>query len=202
MKGFRTPAQPSAKVKLRQVETELQNSQMASRISQMMIQQLITNVKAMSEDLGSALNQLYELQYKYTALQKHLNLDVNALNAIANDQRLADFNEASQKADEKDGLETVDTVTDTSTVVLTSTAVDEAGNDRGIFRSRIKLSESGVPDLISGLTGKKVGDVVNVKFNGIEHAVKLLAISSPKVDTAAVDTTVTADQTEAAAAAH
>jgi hypothetical protein len=200
MKGFRTPAQPSAKVQLRQVQTELQNSNMAARVSQMMIQQLMNNVKSMSQDLGSALNQLYELQYKYTALQKYLNVDTAKLNTIANEQRLSDFNEASLKADDKDGLEAVSTVGDDSTVVLTSTATDETGNDRGIFRSRIKLSESGVPALIKALTGKSVGDKVNVKLNEIDHVVELLAITAPKAVTAVVNTTAATDQVEAPAA--
>jgi len=200
MKGFRTPAQPSAKVQLRQVQTELQNSNMASRVSQMMMKAMATNVKSMSQDLGSALNQLYELQYKYTALQKYLNVDTAKLNTIANEQRLSDFNEASLKADDKDGLEAVSTVGDDSTVVLTSTATDETGNDRGIFRSRIKLSESGVPDLIKALTGKSVGDKVNVKLNEIDHVVELLAITAPKAVTAVVNATTAADQTEATAA--
>ncbi len=185
MKGFRVPPQPSKKEAQRKMETELQNIQMASRISQMMIQQLMQNVKSMSEDLGSALNQLYELQYKYTALQKHLNLNVEDLNKIANEQRLKDFDEASVKADEKENLEVAETVEADSTITLTSVAKDEQGNDRGIFRSRIKLSESGVPDLINGLTGKKVGDKVQVKLNGVDHEVELLSVRNPKKEVAA-----------------
>jgi seryl-tRNA synthetase len=169
---------------MRKTETELQNIQMASRISQMMIQQLMENVKAMSQDLGSALNQLYELQYKYTALQKHLNLDVEALNKIANAQRLIDFDEASVKADEKENLEVAEVAEGDSTVVITSTATDDKGNDRGIFRSRVKLSESGVPDLINGLTGKKVGDKVQVKLNDVLHEVELLSVRNPKKEVA------------------
>jgi hypothetical protein len=192
--GFRTP---SKKDQLRQLQVEFQNSQMASRVSQMMIQQLMNNVKAMSEDLGNALNQLYELQYKYVALQKYMNLDVSQLTALANEQRLTDFNEASLKADEQDGLEAVDTATADSTVVLTSKSTDEKGNDRGIFRSRIKLSESGVPELIKELTGKKVGDKVNVKLNGNDHEVELLAVTSPKSVPTVIDTTATTAQTEA-----
>jgi hypothetical protein len=192
--GFRTPPK---KNQLHQLQVEFQNSQMAGRVSQMMIQQLMNNVKSISEDLGSALNQLYELQYKYTALQKSLNLDVAQLNAIANEQRLTDFNEASLKADDQDGLEAVSEVTENSTVVLTSKSTDEKGNDRGIFRSRIKLSESGVPELIKELTGKTVGTKVNVKLNGNDHEVEVLAITAPKDVPAVIDTTATAVQAEA-----
>ncbi len=179
MKGFRVPPQASKKEQVRNLETELKNLSMASRVSQMMVQQLMQSVKTMSDDLGSALNQLYELQYKYTALQKHLNLDAKALDAVANEQRLVDFNKGSEAADKKDNLVVAATVASDSTVTLTSTATDEAGTDRGIFRSRLKLSECGVPDLISALAGKEVGTKVQVKLNGIDHEVELLAIRNP-----------------------
>lgn len=178
-KGFRVPPQNSKKQQIRDVETEVKNVEMASRLSQMMIQQLMQNMKSMSQDLGNALNQLYELQYKYTALQKHLNLPTEALNELANQQRLVDFNDAAVKQDAKDSLIEATEVGAESTVTLTSEAKDETGADAGIFRSRIKLSESGVPDLITGLTGKKVGDKVAVNLNGLEHTVELLSIRNP-----------------------
>lgn len=178
-KGFRVPAQGSKKDQLKQLDTELKNMQMAGRISQMMVQQLMQNVKSMGDDLGNALNQLMELQYKYTAVQKHLNLDTAALDKIANEQRLKDFEEGSKKADESEGLEVADEVEQDSTITITSTAVDEQGQDRGIFRSRLKLAESGVPDLIQGLQGKKVGGRLTVKLNGLEHHVEILAIRKP-----------------------
>ena len=179
MKGFRVPPQASKKQQVRDLETELKNQATATRISQMMLQQLMQSVKTMSDDLGSALNQLYELQYKYTAIQKHLNLDAAALDAVANEQRLVDFNKGSVAADAKENLIEASTVGADSTVTLTSTAKDEQGTDRGIFRSRLKLSECGVPDLIKALEGKEVGTKVQVKLNGVDHDVELLAIRNP-----------------------
>lgn len=179
MKGFRVPPQPSKKEAVDQLKTEIANLQMAGRISQMMTQQLMQSVKSMSDDLGATLNQLYELQYKYNALAKHLNVDENVLNELANKQRLVDFEEAAVKQDAKEGLVSADVVTADSTIVITSVAKDEKGNDKGIFRSRLKLSESGVPDMISGLDGKKVGDKVTVKLNGLDHEVEVLAIRAP-----------------------
>lgn len=197
MKGFRQPAEANKKQQLRNVEKELSNLQMAGRISQMMTQQLLTNVKAMSDDLGSALNQLYELQYKYTALQKHLNLSPEALNEIANQQRLVDFTDASARQDVKDNLVEADVVGADSTVTITTTAKDETGADRGIFRSRIKLADCGVPDLITALTGKKVGDKVTTTLNQLSHEVELLSIRNP---TLVVE--VTADAAQAVEASH
>jgi len=186
MKGFRVPAQASKKEQFRELETELKNMQMASRISQMMTQQLMQSVKTMSEDLGSALNQLYILQYKYSALQKHLNIAPEVLNEIQNQQRLVDFNEAAAKADTKDALLVADVVSADSTVTITSTAKDAEGNDVGLFRSRLKLSESGVPELITSLTGQKVGTKVSVTLNNILHEVELLSIRNPSQATETV----------------
>jgi hypothetical protein len=181
--GFRTQPQPSRKQAQQQTNAELENLQMSVRVSQMMIQQLMQNVKNMGDDLGNAFNQLFELQYKYNAIQKHLNLDSATLASIANEQRLEDFNEASVKADLKEDLDRVDVVDADSTITITSSATDESGQDRGIFRSRLKLSESGVPDLITKLTGKRIGEKVTVALNGINHEIELLSIRSPKTVT-------------------
>lgn len=178
-KGFRIPAQGSKKDQVAELKTQLANLEMAGRISQMMTQQLMNSVKTMSEDLGAIGNQLYEAQYQLGAVKKLMNLDAAQLNKIANEQRLVDFDEAATKQDIKENLVASEVVAEDSTVVITSTAADEAGNDRGIFRSRLKLSESGVPDLITGLAGKKAGDKVNVKLNGQDHTVELLAVRNP-----------------------
>lgn len=184
--GFRVPPQASKNEQMRELQVELKNQEMANRISQMMIKQLMENIKSMSEDLGFALNQLSELQYNYGALQKHFNVSAETLNNLANAQRLVDFNEATAKEDAKEGLLPVNEISADSIITLTSEAKDENGKDRGIFRSRIKLSESGSADLIANLTGKKVGDKVQVKLNGIEHTVEVLSVKNAPVVEAAV----------------
>lgn len=179
MKGFRVPPQPTKKQANEQLQTELANLQMAGRISQMMTQQLMQSVKSMSDDLGSALNQVYELQYKLDAVTRSLNLDPVQLNTFANEQRLVDFEFAAAKEDGKANLLTADTIGEDSTIVITSTAVDEKGKDAGIFRSRLKLSECGVPSLIAALQGKAVGDKVQTQLNGLDHTVEVLSIKNP-----------------------
>lgn len=178
MKGFRTAPTPN-KAKVNSLETEMQNLQMAVRMSQMMMQQLLENNKVLSNDLGNAFNQLYELQYKYSALQKNLNLDTKVLNELANEQRLKDFEEAAVKADERENLVDTGVVNTDSTIVITSVAQDADGNDKGIFRSRLKLAECGVPDLITKITGKAKGEKVQVSLNGIEHSIELLSTKGP-----------------------
>ena len=173
MKGFKQQPIPSRKEKLREIEAELQNTQMANRISQLMLKQLLQNSQTMQEDLGRALGLINELQYKVLAMQQCSNLDKDALNNAANTLRLSDFTEASTKENAEKGYTPGTVVDEDSVVVLTSTT-DKP--DHGIFRSKLKLVESGVPDLIKGLTGREVGAKVIITLNGMEHTVELLEI--------------------------
>lgn len=176
MKGFRQQPQSSRKERLHELDVRLKNLEMASRISQMMTQQLMQNLKPMHEDLTRMTGLIQELQYKVLAAQKVANLDLDSLNAVANEMRLADFNEASDREDLEKGFTVGQTVDEQSTVVLTSTTEEK---DRGIFRSRLKLSECGVPDLIKAFMGREVGAKAIVSLNGLDHEVELLAIRQP-----------------------
>jgi hypothetical protein len=132
MKGLKLQPQPSKKDQIKTLETELKNNQMATRMSQMMIQQLMSNVKSMAADLSAVSAQLYELQYKYEAVRKLTDTDELKVSALCNDLRLKDFEEAAKKADDKEGLLDVEFAEEDSTVILTSVAVDELGSDKGI----------------------------------------------------------------------
>ena len=184
MKGFRQQAQTSRKDKLRELEAEVKNLAMASRISQMMTQQIMQNMKALHEDVGRASGIINELQYKILAIQKVSGLDIEQMNAVANEQRLIDFNEASDKEDADNGFTVGDLVNEASTVILTSKTEEK---DRGIFRSRLKLSTCGVPDLIKAFMGREVGARAIVELNGLQHEVELLAIRQPAPTPAAAD---------------
>jgi len=176
MKGFRQAAQPNRKEKLHTMAKELENLTMASRINQMMTQQLMQNLKNMGEDIGRALNLISELQYKILAIQKVSGLSIEDMNKVANDQRLIDFNEASDKEDTERGFTEGDIVNEQSVIILTSTTEEK---DRGIFRSRLKLAECGVPDLINAFMGRGVGAKAIVSLNGLDHEVELLAVKQP-----------------------
>ena len=180
--GLRQKPQGSTKDKFRAFEAELKNMQMAGRISQMMVQQLVQNNKGVGEDMGKLFQLTNEMQYKFLALQEVLGVDVAKLNEVTSRLRLKDFNEASDKEDLEQGFTTVDVVEQDSTVILTSTTQE---TDRGIFRSRVKLADTGTPELIQGLMGKGVGTKVKVKLNNVEHEIELLGIRRPKPEVAA-----------------
>lgn len=158
------------------MDKELKNAQMANRVTQMMVQQLMKQTQEMAKDLGKAFGTINEMQYKVLAMQSVGNFDMVALAKKAEELRLNDFIEASDAEDKAGNFTIGDVVKDDSTVIITSTT---AGEDAGIFRSRLKLSECGVPALIQGLTGASIGAKVECKLNGVDHVVELLAIRNP-----------------------
>lgn len=184
MNGFRQKPQASKKVKINNMETELKNSQTAARITQMMIQQLVNNGRAMSEDVGKLFQLFNELQYKFIALQQLSGVETSKVQELTTELRLKDFVEASDKEDAEKGFTVSDTVTEDSTVILTSTT--SVVPDVGIFRSRIKLLDTQSAELIKGLVGQKVGTKVEAKLNGVDHVVELLGVRQPAPEAEAV----------------
>ncbi len=157
------------------MDKELKNLQMAGRVSQMMTQQLMQNLQNLGQDMGKAFKIINELQYKILAMQSVGSFDAAALVVKADELRLNDFIEASDAEDKTGNFTLGDVVQDDSTVIITSTT--SAGE--GIFRSRIKLAECGVPALIRDLSGKSIGTKVACQLNGEDHTVELLGIRNP-----------------------
>lgn len=176
IRGKKLEPKPTNSQLIREMDKELKNMQLAARLNQMMIQQLLQNMQAMGKDLGKAYGVLNELQYKVLAMQKVGTFDADALNKQADEMRLNDFIEASDEEDKSGNFTIGETVQNDSTVIITSVA---PGDNAGIFRSRIKLAESGNPTLIEGLMGKPVGTKVKCTLNEVEHEVELLGIRNP-----------------------
>jgi hypothetical protein len=186
-KGFRVKPK---KDQLQELTTEMLNVQQSVRISQMLLKQMMENMQAMAKDLNRTMGQFNELQYKFLAIKENLNLDSSALDTLANVHRLRDFESAAAAADSRDKLDSSSVVEADSTIVITSAASDTSGQDKGIFRSRLKLSECGVPALIAGLTGKSIGEKVVVKLNDVDHEVELLAIRNPRKEQTQPEATI------------
>ena len=180
-RGVKQEPQLNKAERITALEKQLENLQMAGRISQMLVQQLMNNLQNMSKDLGKAFGTINELQYKIIAMQKCGAerggvFDTATLQSYVEELRLNDFIDASDVADKEGNFSVGAIVQEDSTVIITSTT---DGTDSGIFRSRIKLAECGVPALIQGLTGQTVGTKVQCKLNDVEHTVELLAIRNP-----------------------
>jgi len=174
--GFRNQGDSSKKELLKSLQVESQNNTMAVRMTQMMLKRMLEDSQNMGKDLGGVLSQMSEFQYKLNAVMAALNLDPANIASLANVQRLTDFNNGANNADIAENLSVGDLVTEESTVILTSTTDDKEGE---IFRSRIKLADSGVPALMKGMLGQPVGTIVDVELNNKLHHVEVLAIRNP-----------------------
>lgn len=190
-RGVRLDPQPTKAEQLVALDKELKNMQMAGRVTQMMIQQLMQNMQSLGKDMGRAFGIINELQYKILAMQSVGNFDMMAMTIKAEELRLNDFIEASDAEDKAGNFSIGEKVQDDSTVVITSTA---PGENAGIFRSRIKLAECGNPALIKGLAGQVVGAKVNCKLNDEDHVVELLAIRNPPPAESVIDIPVAPEE--------
>jgi hypothetical protein len=175
-RGVKMEPKPTKAKQIETLDKELQNLQMAGRVTQMMLQQVMQNMQNLGKDLGKSLGIINELQYKILAMQSVGNFDESLIAKRAEELRLNDFNEASNAEDVAGNFTVGDVVQEDSTVIVTSTTVD---NSESIFRSRIKLADCGVPILIQGLTGQPVGTKVACKLNNVDHVIELLAIRNP-----------------------
>jgi hypothetical protein len=185
-RGVKLDPKPTKTEQLLSMDKEIKNLQMAGRITQMMVQQMMQNMQNLSGDLGKAFGTINELQYKILAMQSVGNFDMDVMAKKAEELRLNDFNDASNAEDVAGNFVPADVVAENSTVIITST-VSGSGDDVGIFRSRIKLADCGVPALIQGLTGQPVGTKVTCQLNGADHTIELLAIRNPPPQVEFVD---------------
>ena len=177
--GKKLAAKATNSQRIREMDVELKNVQVASRLSQMLLQQIMQNIQGLTQDLGKAYGIVNELQYKILAMQEVGNFDKVDLHCKAEKLRLADFLEASEAEDVAGKFTVAETVQDDSTVIITSTTKDVDEDDAGIFRSRIKLADCGIPALVEGFKGKPVGTKVTCTLNDVEHVVELLGVRNP-----------------------
>jgi len=171
--GFRQKAQPSKKQVLNDVGRQLQNVQMACRVLQIGLQQLSTSYQNITGDMDRLTGLLAHLQYKQDAVLKLSGLSEDAVNAKADELRLTEYNEKSDKEDLEKNYQLADVVEPDSVVIITSSSEKK---EREIFRSKFILNDCGVPELQQKLVGAKVGDKVETTLNGDKHIVELLAI--------------------------
>lgn len=167
LKGNKTKGQ-------RALETEsgLKQLQMATRVSQMLVQQMGQSIQSMSKDMNELTARQRELQYKVLAIQELTGVNADAVTAHAESLQIKDFAEASAKEDAAAGATDAESVTEDSVVVLTTKV--EAGG--GILRTRLNVAEVGFPQLKQDLLGKKVGDTFTADVNGTSHSITILGI--------------------------
>lgn len=191
--GFRKQPSSGKKQQIAQMQVEMQNLQMAIRVSQMMMQQLVSQIQKMNQDMQNTAAIANNLDYRTLALMDQLSVNKDALEATADALKLKDYNEMSDKEDKEKNYAVVDTVEDDSIVIITS----EAPENKGIFRSKFRLADA-MQHLQDALKGKKTGDKVPALLNGATHLIEIVGVRKPpaeqKVEAVAADLEVDAHE--------
>jgi hypothetical protein len=162
--------------RVEKLEKETANLNMAVRIVQMLLKQVMEQLESIKADTRANTSMLNDFQYRLLGLQSATNANVADVARIADELKLTDWNDASAKEDTTGGFATSDLVTAATDTVIITSSTPEVSPDAGIFRSRTVLAETGNKDLIDALLNKKVGDKVEVSLNGIKHIIELLGV--------------------------
>ena len=157
--------------KFKELETAVENMQMALRLSQMMSQHQGNEIKQMQGDLVYFMGLSNELKYREKATIQINELDEGAIDKLAGELKVKDFNEEAVKRDEIEECEPQDVVDDDSVLIISTTTNDD--KDDGIFRSRFHMSECFTPELREALLGKKVGDSFDQTLDEVVHKVNI-----------------------------
>ena len=169
--------QPSTKDRIKELETAVQNMQMALQMSQMMTKHLMNQFQTFQSDLGSTMGMLNDFQYRTLAMLELGNFSADDIDAKAEEFKLKDFNDASDKEDaQKNYLADDDGVVGEDSVVILTSKTPDLEEDKGIFRSKFPMAECLTPDLREQLLGSKVGDTVESDIYGVKHVITVLGL--------------------------
>jgi uncharacterized protein (UPF0254 family) len=161
------------------LEKQVTNLEMALRVSQTLMQQMLQQFVPMRNDLQTNVGIVNDFQYRVLAIQKLLNIDPVLLSKESDTIKLVDWQASSDKADLQEGVVAADEVKDkTNIIIITSTTPGET-EDKGIFRSRARLEELN-PEFQAALLGKKVNETAELSLNGLRHVVTLLGVRVKK----------------------
>jgi hypothetical protein len=161
---------------LETMKKQIENLNMAMRINQAMLKQLMESLVNIGGEAKNLTGMFNDFQYRFLATQKLLNVNSEEVAKISDAMKLEDWNKASEKDDVDNGFQEEDTVTSASDVVIITSKTPDEAEDKGIFRSKVLLSETGSKELIDGLMNHMVGDVVEVQLSGVKHVVTLLGV--------------------------
>ena len=177
MNGMRQSKSKPVKKRLDELETVLANTQAAFQMSQMMVKHLTNQLSALQADVGGLMGMSNDFQYRTLSMLELGNFDKKAINAKAEEFKLADFDKASDKEDTSKGYAVDLTgVINEQSIVLISSSTPDTEEDKGIFRSKFSMTEVSTPELREKLIGAKVGDSVEVDIQGTRHVVNILGL--------------------------
>jgi hypothetical protein len=177
MKQRRAPTKGEMAQQLKEqggdLSKRVEQMEMATRISQMRVQQVGNSISSIAADVREMANRQRDLQYRLLAVQELTGLDTSKINALSEEKQVADFTEASAKENEQLGYTPGDAIDEDSVVVFTTKTEAEG---KSILRSKLPLSDIALPDFREQLLGKKAGESFESELQGVKHKVTLLEV--------------------------
>jgi len=151
--------------------------EMSTRFSQMMLQQIGNTVQPIQKDISEIASRQRDLQYRLLAYQELTNISREDVDTKTKELQLVDFVDLNKKDDEEQGYLASESgiVEDNSVIVITS-ETPESNIDAGILRSKMVLSEVNNPELREALLGKKLGETTEFDLSGVKHVATILDI--------------------------
>lgn len=165
---------PTLRERITELEVLMNNTQMATNMSQVMIKNMIDAEVRMDKDIAKIVEVVNDLQYKILSVIESGLFDKDKLNKSADSFKLIDFDKACEREDKDKGYITCDTVTPESIITVTSTT--NSSETDGIFRSRLTVENIAIDDLKERVVGCKVGDHISSMINDVMHDIEILDI--------------------------
>lgn len=180
MNGKRLEKAKNTGERIKELEVALSNTEMANRISQMMLKQILDQFQNLRRDMDNTMGIINDIQYRTIAMLDVANVDKDALDARAEELKLVDYNKASDQEDITKGyiLDNEGTINEKSIVIITSST--DGDENKGIFRSKFNISECQTETLRAKFLGAKVGDVFTDELNGENHTITVLGLRKVK----------------------
>jgi hypothetical protein len=176
LNGQRQAKGKSSKDEIRELKIALSNAEMGTRVSQMMLKQVLEQFQGLRRDMDNTMGIINDIQYRTIAMLDVGGIDKNALETKAEELKLVDYNRASDQEDINKGyeLDSDGIINEKSVVIITSTT--DGNNDKGIFRSKFNMSECSTESLRNKFLGSKVGDIFSEEINGENHTITVLGL--------------------------
>lgn len=174
--GFRRASAAPKKDKFKELDVAIKNCEMATRLTQMMVKQLLDQMQNSRIDIDNTMGMLNDFQYRTLAMLELSGIDKKLIDKRADELKLKDYNLASDKEDEAKGYldDSNGVVGDDSVVTITSST--NGDEDRGIFRSKFPMSECLTPSIKEKITGLKVGDSFEEQIKNDLHKITVIAL--------------------------
>lgn len=167
---------PSQLDRLEALEKNTETLSMGVRVSQMLVKQVMERMQQTQEMLHIKSSALSDLQYRLLALQKVTGVDLALVQTEADRLKLEEWDRASKEDSAARGLVKSDEVSSKQSIVVFTSTTPDLPEDRGVFRSKVRVVELGSVPVMEAFEGKRPGDVFEVNLADQKHQVTLLEV--------------------------